>query len=223
MINLIEHQKSIRPFNETKKPLSDPRFCKAWNMLKFYSPGKFLDVGCADGAFSAPLIKSGWDVWGVDGSKEALLLAETRGLKVKLADISGGLPFPDSFFDFAFAGEIIEHQIDDRYFLSECNRVLVPGGMLILTTPNLVSLQNRILMLLGKVSAPAVDDQHYKVYTLKTLSLKIEQAGFKMCKTRSSHVIISRIRNNILGVAGEFFGNIFPKFGEQLVVLCSKK
>ncbi|MBT9168924.1 MAG: putative S-adenosylmethionine-dependent methyltransferase [Syntrophomonadaceae bacterium] len=67
-----------------------------------------------------------------------------------LADVSRGLPFQSAFFDAVFGGEIIEHQIDDQYFLEECNRVLRAEGIQVLTTPNLVSLGNRFLMFLGK-------------------------------------------------------------------------
>jgi SAM-dependent methyltransferase len=222
MNDLIGHQKRSRLFKEAEKSSNDPRYRKAWNLLKSYTPGKILDIGCANGAFSSHLIELGWDVWGVDASEDALLEAKNKGIKTMSADVSTSLPFENQSFDFLFAGEIIEHQIDDRHFLAECYRVLKPKGILILTTPNLVSLQNRFFMLFGKTSAPAVAEQHYKVYTLDSLAERIQSAGFKIRIVQSSHIVISRTRNNILGIAGEFLGKIFPRFGEQFVILCSR-
>lgn len=42
----------------------------------------------------------------------------------------------DNSFDFAVTFQVIEHIQDDRSFISEIHRVLKPGGMLLLTTPN---------------------------------------------------------------------------------------
>ncbi len=42
----------------------------------------------------------------------------------------------DNSFDFAVSFQVIEHIQDDRSFISEIHRVLKPGGMLLLTTPN---------------------------------------------------------------------------------------
>ncbi len=43
---------------------------------------------------------------------------------------------PDNSFDYAVTFQVIEHIQDDKYFISEIHRVLKPGGMLLLTTPN---------------------------------------------------------------------------------------
>src|SRR4029450_9844007 len=52
------------------------------------------------------------------------------------------LPFRDAVFDALFAGELIEHLADPRSGLAEFQRVLKPGGILILTTPNRLRLAN---------------------------------------------------------------------------------
>jgi ubiquinone/menaquinone biosynthesis C-methylase UbiE len=45
------------------------------------------------------------------------------------------LPFDDGSFDLALVAETIEHVRDVQLLLSELRRVLVPGGLLALTTP----------------------------------------------------------------------------------------
>jgi len=60
------------------------------------------------------------------------------------------LPFENNYFDFFFAGEIIEHLFDSRFFLKEIHRVLKINGYLILSTPNLARIDDRLKFLLGK-------------------------------------------------------------------------
>src|SRR5260370_16552475 len=52
-----------------------------------------------------------------------------------------GFPYPDEHFDLVIAAEIIEHLIyDPMHMLLEARRVLVDGGHLLLTTPNIWSI-----------------------------------------------------------------------------------
>jgi len=44
--------------------------------------------------------------------------------------------FPSNYFDYVVSFQVIEHIEDDRFFLEEINRVLKPGGKVIITTPN---------------------------------------------------------------------------------------
>ncbi len=47
------------------------------------------------------------------------------------------LPFADGEFDFVISFQVIEHIEDDKLFVSEVNRVLRPGGIFIVSTPNI--------------------------------------------------------------------------------------
>ena len=60
------------------------------------------------------------------------------------------LAFPDNHFDMAFFGELFEHVYDLPGLMAEITRVLKPGGILALSTPNLAAWYNRILLLFGK-------------------------------------------------------------------------
>lgn len=205
----------------------DPRYRKAWRFLNSSTPGRLLDVGCGNGAFSGEMLQKGWACFGVEMLGDLAQEARSRGVDVSVADVSEGLPFMDTRFDVVFAGEIIEHQVDDEFFISECYRVVRPGGKLILTTPNLVSLGNRLLMALGKMPRYAYHDIHYRIYNLDILLNKLRKGGFAPIKVQSSHVIISkssprRILSRTFGSVGERLGAILPRLGEMFVVVCAK-
>lgn len=74
----------------------------------------------------------------------------------------------DSSYDVVFATEILEHTLDPLYMLREIVRLLRPGGLLILTTPNQVTLSNRLRALLGR-------SIHYPL----KMSIMYEQADWR--------------------------------------------
>lgn len=111
---------------------------------------KILDLGCSDGIISKKIKDiTQSEVIGVDNCKETNLLAKERGIEIVESDVNQKLPFADNSFDFIFAGEIIEHVLSPDDFLLEVKRVLKNEGIFVLTTPNLASWHNRILLLFG--------------------------------------------------------------------------
>jgi len=128
------------------------RHMKILEILAAQKPHKLLDVGCGDGRFAAFLSESIGiaEVCGVDISESAVSEARKRGISAVKADLDrDGLPFPDEQFDAVLAGEVIEHVYDPDFFLSELRRILRVNGLLVLSTPNLAALHNRISLLLG--------------------------------------------------------------------------
>ncbi len=129
-----------------------PKFNKIISLIEKERPRVLLDLGCGDGAFVA-LIREKTkvsEVFGVDISEEAARKAKERGIEAIPLNIDEqDLPFTDNSFDIVFCGELIEHLFDPDHLLQEIRRVLKPGGLCILTTPNLSSWVNRIALLLG--------------------------------------------------------------------------
>lgn len=111
---------------------------------------RVLDVGCAGGQIPLMLMRLGHEVTGIELNEEMAAQARARGVDVVEHDLEEPLPFKDESFDAAHAGEIVEHLFDTEGLLRELNRVLVPGGVLVMSTPNLNSLENRFRVLFGK-------------------------------------------------------------------------
>jgi ubiquinone/menaquinone biosynthesis C-methylase UbiE len=111
--------------------------------------GRLLDVGVVTPLSAAA--GPAWQVVGIDISKNAILsgkgkVKEAGALAPRFewsqAD-ARSLPFGDSTFDALIAGEVIEHFHEGEVGLREWRRVLRPGGLLILTTPNARRFVNR--------------------------------------------------------------------------------
>ena len=117
-------------------------------------PANVLDVGCGTGFLASEIKKiyPAASVTGVDISKSAVAIATTQhpGINFIEADAEQHLPFPDGSFDFIFSGEHIEHLRDVDTYLEELCRIAAPHATLIITTPNLASWLNRILVLFGR-------------------------------------------------------------------------
>jgi SAM-dependent methyltransferase len=115
-------------------------------------PQQIVDVGCGDGA-ATHLVKRlapRSTVIGVDWSAMALVQARARGLLVIQGGIdAAGLPLPDASADVVVMSELIEHLVDTDAAVEEARRILRPGGVLLLSTPNLAAWFNRGLIGLG--------------------------------------------------------------------------
>lgn len=71
-------------------------------------------------------------------------LMETPGQKVELVDLNReNLPYPDGYFALATCIETIEHLENFRAMVREIYRVLKPGGLAVISTPNVLNLRSR--------------------------------------------------------------------------------
>jgi len=113
---------------------------KVRKILSSLPRGKLLDIAAGEGALSAAAAQMGFDVAACDLQPE---MFKAPGIDCLQCDLDERLPFLDASFDCAACVEAIEHLRDRYAFLSECARVLRPGGSLVLTTPNVLNLASR--------------------------------------------------------------------------------
>jgi len=101
--------------------------------VKYLKSKRVLDIGCGRGEF---LKKDPQGFTGIDIDPKLISQCREKGLSAKKMNATE-LAFPDDSFDVVRAAQLVEHlsPIEAARFLSEVERVLVPGGLVYLTTP----------------------------------------------------------------------------------------
>jgi SAM-dependent methyltransferase len=102
-------------------------------------PGTAIDLGAGSGAFASRLAALGWDVTCVERNTEGFLAP----LPVIAHDLDAG-PLDVGTFDLVTAIEVIEHVESPAGFLRQVSGLLAPGGVAIVTTPNVDSVNARL-------------------------------------------------------------------------------
>jgi ubiquinone/menaquinone biosynthesis C-methylase UbiE len=88
---------------------------------------------------------------------------------------AASLPFEDASFDAVFAGEILEHLPDARSGFAEWLRVLKPGGVIILSTPN----KHRLMNAINRV-ADILNPEHISEMSYRELNTMMGDHGLKI-------------------------------------------
>jgi SAM-dependent methyltransferase len=112
------------------------RYCVAQPLAKGL---RVLDAACGEGYGSYLLAQSAREVTGVDVSTEAVAHARARYSAPNLRYVQGSvaaLPLADACVDLVVSFETIEHLVAQAEMLAEFRRVLVPGGVLLISSPN---------------------------------------------------------------------------------------
>jgi len=136
-----------------------------------------LDMGCGDGTHLAWLRNYVSDLYASDYNLVRLPRARghNQARYIFMADITN-YPIRDNMFDVIYFNHVIEHIPNDVAALAEVYRVLKPGGLLILGTPNegvwMWQLAYRLQPRMRRVS------DHVQFYTAETLEAKCRAVGF---------------------------------------------
>ena len=143
---------------------------------------RLLDVGCGDGAFLAQMQAAGWDVQGVDPDPAAVRRGEEAGVPVEHGALAAST-FPEGSFDAVTLSHAIEHIADPIAALRICHRLLRPGGVLSITTPNLASIGHSAF---GRDWIGLDAPRHLVLFTPASLARAGERAGFRISPQRPS-------------------------------------
>ena len=135
-----DHHAAYQWYFRQAQELQRGRIHIAWAWRYFFrhvTPGgRLLDIGCATGAFLLAAKNRGWNTQGLDVSPAAAQVArEVVGVDVGAGTLES-FAFPSATFDAVTAWEVLEHLPDAKSFLKEINRVIKPGGVVALSTPN---------------------------------------------------------------------------------------
>jgi 2-polyprenyl-3-methyl-5-hydroxy-6-metoxy-1,4-benzoquinol methylase len=152
-----------------------------WQAVRPYVSGQtWLDVGCADGAFLSELVAHKIDAVGIDLSSVAVDKAKARGLTARCETIADHEPAEP--YDVVSAFDVLEHVLDPRDFLAGLHRLVKPGGILVLSTPNLRSF-SRLLM--RKRWYFYIPEEHLFYFAPQSLSLLLQHSHFELLQRKS--------------------------------------
>lgn len=117
---------------------------RVYKMLEGLKEGKVLDIGCGPGIMVEHLVNKGIEFYGVDLSKKMIEQCKQNFRHIPSAHFSVGriekIEFPDSFFDVVICMGVVEYIKNDKVAIKEMVRVVKPGGVIIITLPNKLSL-----------------------------------------------------------------------------------
>ncbi len=208
-------------------------------------PATLVDLGAAPGDQSVGFAAAGYDVTAVDlgvaewsdrpeGSLEARL-AEARIEFVSQDLDRPPYPLADGSFDVAILSEVLEHLREyPLRSLEEVARILRPGGVLVLTTPNAAYIRKRVKLALGgSVHTPLQDwlyglphARHAREYTLAELDTLVRRAGLEPVLVTSRHFYRHAGSQSLSARAGKALIDAVarraPTLGPSLVVVARR-
>ncbi len=142
--------------------------------------GRILDVGCGAGAFLSKLGPQ-WEAYGTDLNAVAAERArEEFGIQVRVGRLTE-LGYPAGFFDVVNLRGVLEHFEDPFAYLAESFRILKPGGLAAINTPNIDSLCAWVYREKFRLVDPRF---HITYFSTRTLRRILERAGLRVERTR---------------------------------------
>lgn len=158
-----------------------------------------LDLGCASGYrrpdwLHGALSEVASEIVGVDLDTEAVAAIRERGhdlVESDVADLDLGRTF-----DVVVAGELIEHLVCAGSLFDTARRHLVPGGALVVTTPNAFAASNFVY----RLRPPArVNADHTCWFCETTLRQMVDKCGFRVDELRYvAHETPGRARSTVV-------------------------
>jgi SAM-dependent methyltransferase len=156
---------------------------------------RVLDAPCGgEAALTRALIESGFDAQGADLDSQP---EERLGKAFTNVNLDQPLPWSDHTFDAVFSTEGIEHLENHFSFLREVCRILKPGGLLVLTTPNTTALRSRVRFFgsgfFGRDSRPLNETSRHPLHhiglaTFQELRYELHMCGFRLIEVRHTHI-----------------------------------
>ena len=207
-------QSGERQFASTLKDIRGDHVNRyAFGLKHLETVGFGIDAFCGNGYGSYIAAQEGHHMLAMDGSAEALMVANENYAADTVYFTHKMWPFdlPTATFDFCFCLESIEHVVDGGAFLDTIYKALKPGGILILSTPN------EDLM----PFVPSQHKFHIRHYT--------EKESFDLLKQRKMEVItwggqdVYDIRENGTHTLKDPNAEVVPETAGQFIIMVARK
>ena len=141
--------------------------------LNGLAPGRILDVGCGSGDLLAHFAECGWRTYGIEPSEAAAGAAARRGAKVHQGTLQDQ-PWDAGSFQLIVFQHSLEHIGNPLDAVERAQRLLSPGGTLIVTVPNWSSWQRRAFGNRWAMLDVPRHLQHFSPQALTQLAAKLD-------------------------------------------------
>lgn len=198
-----EHSENYAFWNEVIFPASEatrrerifrPRVTRLVDLCKRHgvTMGTLLEVGAGFGTFCEELRAAGafGRVVAVEPTPQLAATCRARGLDVIEAPIE--VAELDVAPDVIASFEVVEHLFEPEKFVATCRRLLKPGGLLVLTCPNINGFEIDVL----GPGSPAVDPEHLNYFHPASLGRLLTQHGFTVLESQTPGVLDADIVHN---------------------------
>ena len=149
-------------------------------------PPRLLDIGCGNGDFLAYIQTLGWAGQGLELDSAAANRARQAGLAVQTGPLTPTSFAPDSF-DGITISHVIEHLHNPIEVLESCYRILRPGGVLWIATPNMASYgQAKFKQNWLNLDPP----RHLLLFNFQNLKELLKRVGFEVPKHNSFAALV---------------------------------
>jgi 2-polyprenyl-3-methyl-5-hydroxy-6-metoxy-1,4-benzoquinol methylase len=173
-----------------------------------------LDIGCGDGHFLSSFQKLGVKTFGTEFDEFSASTAKKNGAIILDGGLMPEIPNDLQGFDAIIFTEVIEHINNPETVLNHFYKILSPGGLIFMTTPNFASIERYAL---GPEWGMICYPEHISYYTPRTLNQAFKKIGFKKISVYTENISVFRIsqyyknKNNKISKQNQMVKKIDPE------------
>lgn len=175
---------------------------------------RLLDIGCGNGSYLQEAHRLGWQPFGLEPDPNAAAACRRAGWEV----FPGALPqsgLPDDYFDAVTMSHVIEHLHSPIEGLREVRRILKPGGMLWIATPNVESIGHQTFRTCWR---PLEPPRHLVLFNVRSLKDACLRAGLSNPVVMPAAIAGAReafIRSKIIALGMDPYDPTAPSLNDR--------